>query len=339
MIVVAGEALIDLVPGPQAPSQDSQLPPLLPRRGGGPYNTAVALGRLGSPTAFCSRVSTDAFGEALLRGLRDAGVDTSPVQRGSEPTTLAVADISPDGSAGYGFYADGTADRLFALPPALPDATRALSLGTCSLVLEPGASAYEALLRRAARQGVFTALDPNIRPGLIPDPDAYRARFRSWLPDVALLKLSEEDARWLAGAEADDGPAPVSGTGGRPPVPEDSAAVTEVVTAAAREWLTAGPAAIVITRGGAGLTVLTPDGGALSVPGEQVTVVDTIGAGDTVNAALLHRLDAHHALSRPALAALGPVDWQDILGFAARAAALTCSRAGAEPPFAAELTD
>ncbi|MFF4605602.1 carbohydrate kinase [Streptomyces sp. NPDC001339] len=324
MIVVAGEALIDLVPGPpQAPSQDGQLPPLLPRRGGGPYNTAIALGRLGSPTAFCSRISTDAFGEALLRGLRDAGVDTSPVQRGGEPTTLAVADISPDGSAGYGFYADGTADRLFALPPALPDATRALSLGTCSLVLEPGAGAYEALLRREARRGVFTALDPNIRPGLIPDPDAYRARFRSWLPDVALLKLSEEDALWLAGA-ADD-PAPASASG------------TEVVTAAAREWLAAGPAAVVITRGGDGLTVLTPDGGELSVPGERVTVVDTIGAGDTVNAALLHRLDAHHALSRTAVAALGPGDWQDILGFAARAAALTCSRAGAEPPFATEL--
>ncbi|MGG7574547.1 carbohydrate kinase family protein [Streptomyces sirii] len=317
MIVVAGEALIDLVPSPQDPSLDGQLPTLLPRRGGGPYNTAVALGRLGSPTAFCSRVSTDTFGEALLHGLRDAGVDTSLVQRGGEPTTLAVADISPDGSAGYGFYADGTADRLFALPPALPDAVRAVSLGTCSLVLEPGASAYESLLRREARRGVFTALDPNIRPGLIPDPDAYRARFRSWLPDLALLKLSEEDALWLAGADTG---------GGR-----------DAVGAAAREWLGAGPAAIVITRGGAGLTVLTRDGGELTVPGERVTVVDTIGAGDTVNAALLHRLDAHGALSYAAVAALGADDWQDILRFAARAAAITCSRAGAEPPFAAEL--
>ncbi|MFI6767711.1 carbohydrate kinase [Streptomyces sp. NPDC050355] len=317
MIVVAGEALIDLVPSPQDPSLDGQLPTLLPRRGGGPYNTAVALGRLGSPTAFCSRVSTDTFGGALLHGLRDAGVDTSLVQRGGEPTTLAVADISPDGSAGYGFYADGTADRLFALPPALPDAVRAVSLGTCSLVLEPGASAYESLLRREARRGVFTALDPNIRPGLIPDPDAYRARFRSWLPDLALLKLSEEDALWLAGA----------GTGGG----------WDAVGAAAREWLGAGPAAIVITRGGAGLTVLTRDGGELTVPGERVTVVDTIGAGDTVNAALLHRLDAHGALSYAAVAALGADAWLDILRFAARAAAITCSRAGAEPPFAAEL--
>jgi len=329
VIVVAGEALIDLVPSPQdtspsdggtgAPTADGRLPALLPRRGGGPYNTAVALGRLGSPAAFCSRISTDSFGEALLQGLHDGGVDTSLVQRGSEPTTLAVADISADGSAGYGFYADGTADRLFTLPPALPAAARALSLGTCSLVLEPGASAYESLLRREARRGVFTALDPNIRSGLIPDPDAYRARFRSWLPDVALLKLSEEDALWLAGPDAAPG-----GTG-------------ESVTAAAKDWLDAGPAAIVLTRGGDGLTVLTRGGGEVTVPGERVTVVDTIGAGDTVNAALLHRLDAHDALSYAAVAALGTDDWRDILRFAARAAAVTCSRAGAEPPFATEL--
>ncbi|UQA96095.1 carbohydrate kinase family protein [Streptomyces halobius] len=316
MIVVAGEALIDLVPSPQSPSGNGQLPALLPRRGGGPYNTAVALGRLGSPTAFCSRVSTDTFGETLLDGLRAGGVDISLVQRGSEPTTLAVADVSADGSAGYGFYVEGTADRLFSLPAALPDAVRALSLGTCSLVLEPGATAYEALLRREARRGVFTALDPNIRPGLIPNPDAYRARFRAWLPHVALLKLSEEDALWLAEAEGPD-----------------------AVAAAAREWLGAGPAAIVLTHGGDGLTVLTPGGGTLAVPGERVAVVDTIGAGDTVNAALLHRLDAHDALSRAAVASLGADDWRDILGFAARAAAVTCSRAGAEPPFTSELLE
>ncbi|WP_030680184.1 carbohydrate kinase [Streptomyces rimosus] len=311
MIVVAGEALIDLVPSSQSPSGDGPLPALLPRRGGGPYNTALALGRLGSPAAFCSRVSTDTFGEELLRGLRADGVNISLVQRGPEPTTLAVADISPDGSAGYGFYADGTADRLFALPPELPDATRAVSFGTCSLVLEPGASAYESLMRRSAQRGIFTALDPNIRAGLIADADAYRARFRSWLPHVTLLKLSEEDAEWLAGSQG--------------------------VAAAVKDWLTAGPAAVVLTRGGAGLSVRTPGGDEIAVPGERIEVADTIGAGDTVNAALLHRLDAHGALSPGALAALSPDAWRDILGFAARAAALTCSRPGAQPPYATEL--
>ncbi|AIR97769.1 carbohydrate kinase family protein [Streptomyces glaucescens] len=300
MIVVAGEALIDLVPqGPGA------LASLRPAPGGGPYNTAVALGRLGSPTAFCSRVSSDAFGEALLDGLRGAGVDVSGVQRGAEPTTLAVATVDAHGSAAYSFYVDGTADRLFSAPATLPAGTRAVSFGTCSLVLEPGASAYEELMRAAAGQGVFTALDPNVRAGLIPDADAYRARFLTWLPSVTLLKLSEEDARWL---------------GGTP-----------------REWLAAGPSAVVITRGGDGLTVFTRDGAEYSVPGEKVDVVDTIGAGDTVNAALLHGLAAQHALSPTALAGLDADGWTGLLRFAARAAALTCSRAGAEPPYAHEL--
>jgi fructokinase len=300
VIVVAGEALIDLVP-----QGTGALAGLTPALGGGPYNTAVALGRLGSPAVFCSRTSSDAFGEALLDGLRRASVDVSAVQRGPEPTTLAVATIDASGSAAYSFYVEGTADRLFAAPAALPAGTRAVSFGTCSLVLEPGASAYEELMRTAAAQGVFTALDPNIRAGLIPDPDAYRARFKSWLPSVSLLKLSEEDALWL---------------GGTP-----------------REWLAAGPSAVVITRGGDGLTAFTRDGSEHSVPGEKVDVVDTIGAGDTVNAALLHGLSVRDALSAEALLGLGADGWRRLLRFAARAAAITCSRAGAEPPYASEL--
>ncbi|MFF4584654.1 carbohydrate kinase [Streptomyces sp. NPDC001388] len=300
MIVVAGEALIDLVP-----QGTGALAGLRPALGGGPFNTAVALGRLGSPTAFCSRVSYDAFGEALLGRLRESGVDVSAVQRGTEPTTLAVATVDGNGSAAYSFYVEGTADRLFTAPAGLPAGTRAVSFGTCSLVLEPGASAYEELLRTASGQGVFTALDPNIRPGLIPDADAYRARFKSWLPSVDLLKLSEEDALWL---------------GGTP-----------------HEWLSAGPSAVVITHGADGLSVITRDGAVHAVPGERVDVVDTIGAGDTVNAALLHGLSVRDALSPAALAGLGADGWQELLRFAARAAAITCSRAGAEPPYASEL--
>ncbi|MFF4310319.1 carbohydrate kinase [Streptomyces sp. NPDC001507] len=300
MIVVAGEALIDLVP-----QGTGALAALQPALGGGPYNTAVALGRLGSATAFCSRASGDAFGEALLDGLRRAGVDVSLVERGPEPTTLAAATIDPRGSASYSFYVEGTADRLFTTPVGLPATTRAVSFGTLSLVLEPGASAYEELMRDAAGQGLFTALDPNIRAGLIADPDAYRARFKSWLPSVTLLKLSEEDALWL---------------GGTP-----------------HEWLAAGPSAVVITHGGDGLSAFTRDGTVYSVPGEEVAVVDTIGAGDTVNAALLHGLAAQDALSAEALLGLGADGWTRLLRFAARAAAITCSRAGAEPPYASEL--
>ncbi|WP_327404920.1 carbohydrate kinase [Streptomyces sp. NBC_01288] len=302
MIVVAGEALIDLVP-----QGTGALAALKPALGGGPYNTAVALGRLGSPTAFCSRVSDDAFGEALLAGLRQADVDVLDVQRGHEPTTLAVATLDAHGSATYSFYVDGTADRLFEVPAALPAETEAVSFGTCSLVLEPGASAYEELMRTAFAQGVFTLLDPNIRAGLIPDADAYRARFKSWLPYVSLLKLSEEDALWL---------------GGTP-----------------REWLDAGPSAVVITHGGDGLAAYTQDGTVYPIPGEKVDVVDTIGAGDTVNAALLHGLSTRNALSAEGMAVLGRDGWTQLLRLAARAAAITCSRAGAEPPYASELGD
>ncbi|MFJ9933442.1 carbohydrate kinase [Streptomyces virginiae] len=291
MIVVGGEALIDLVPAAGPPGA------LLPRPGGGPYNTARALGRLGADVAFCSRVSTDGFGESLLAGLRAAGVDVSLVQRGPEPTTLAVPSLAPDGSASYGFYVEGTADRLFTLPPALPEGVRALALGTCSLVLEPGASAYEALLRRESRRGLLTLLDPNIRPALIADPAGYRARFTErLLPHTGVLKLSEEDAAWLGGRVGD--------------------------------WLAAGPSAVVLTRGAAGLTVWTREGAEHSAAARPVTVADTIGAGDTVNAALLHRL----AVDPGAL-----VDWPDVLAYAAHAAALTCTRPGAEPPYAAEL--
>lgn len=301
MIVVAGEALIDLVPE----ARGDALAPLRPVRGGGPYNTAVALGRLGGAAAFCSRVSTDAFGASLLARLAEEGVGTGLVQRGPEPTTLAVAAVGADGSASYAFHTGGTADRLFTLPPALPEQARAVSFGTCSLVLEPGASAYEELMRREAERGVFVALDPNIRAGMIPDADAYRARFRAWLPYVTLLKLSEEDAGWL-------------GLG----LPELAAA---------------GPAAVVLTRGGDGLTVRTRDGAEYAVPGEKAEVVDTIGAGDTVNAALLHTLAERDLLTAGALAGLDAAAWTAILTFAARAAAVTCSRGGAEPPYGWEV--
>ncbi|MFF3318833.1 carbohydrate kinase [Streptomyces sp. NPDC003035] len=295
MIVVAGESLIDLVPeGPAA----TPLSPLTPRPGGGPYNTAVALGRLGAEVAFCSRVSTDAFGEALVAGLRAAGVSDRLVQRGPEPTTLAVASVGADGSAAYGFYVEGTADRLFTLPERLPEEVRAVAFGTCSLALEPGAGAYEALLRREAERGALTLLDPNIRPGLIPDGAAYRERFAGWLPYVSLLKLSEEDAAWLGGSPA--------------------------------AWLERGPAAVVLTRGGAGLTVFTSSF-EVTVPAVRVAVADTIGAGDTVNAALLHGLGDRAADSLDAAA------WSALLSYAAEAAALTCTRPGAEPPYADEL--
>jgi fructokinase len=241
-------------------------------------------------------------------------VDISLVQRGDEPTTLAVAGIAADGSAHYSFHVEGTADRLVADPGELPGDVTILSLGTLSLLLEPGASIYETMLRRQARRGGLTVLDPNIRAVLVSDPDGHRARFASWLPDIGLLKLSVEDARWLGGDSA----------GGE-------------VLGTAREWLTRGPGAAVITRGADGLSAVTGAGELVEVPAVPAKVVDTIGAGDTVHGALLCWLHRSGITGVDGLRGVGVSGWREALEFAARAAAITVSRAGAEPPYAGEV--
>jgi fructokinase len=312
-VVVGGEALVDLVPTPGAEdgTDDPALRTLVPRRGGGPFNTAVGLGRLGVPTSMLTRLSTDPFGASLAARLADNDVDDALVQRGDEPTTLAVVTLDAEGRARYSFHVEGTADRLVADPGPLPDDTVALALGTLSLVLEPGASVYAELLVREAARGVFVSLDPNVRPALVADPDGQRARLDGLLPHVGLVKLSDEDAAWW----------------GREP----------------EELLEAGAGAVVLTRGPDGLAVVAPGVRAevpAAGPGDARgigPVVDTIGAGDSVHAALLAWLHARGALGRDA-PALDAAAWTAALGFAAEVAARTCARAGAEPPRRHELS-
>lgn len=150
MITVYGEGLIDLVPRSPA-----QLAPLVPSLGGGPFNVARACGRLGCTTRFVSRLSTDAFGQSLVDALEEAGVDTSQLARGDEPTTLAVTSLAEDGSASYQFYVDGTADR-FAEPQAATEGFA--SFGTVSLSLEPAASRYAVACKQSADNGVVVCL-------------------------------------------------------------------------------------------------------------------------------------------------------------------------------------
>lgn len=304
MIVVGGESLVDLVPTEHGRLMD-------PTLGGGPYNAALAASRLGSSTAFLSRMSTDRFGTELRERLAASGVRTELLQRGEEPTTMAVVGFDERRVASYSFYVEGTADRLVADPGPLPDEVTAFAAGTLGMVLEPGVSSYETVLFREARRGTLTMLDPNIRSQLIADPDAYRARFRSWLPATAVLKLSDDDAEWLAGQQP--------------------------VRDALREWLAAGPAAIVFTRGDAGLEVLTDDGQRHVVPAVPVEIVDTIGAGDTVQGALLAWFDQHGVRGRQGVAALSAQEWAEALAYAGKAAAMTVSRVAAEPPYAAEM--
>ncbi|MFC7960966.1 carbohydrate kinase family protein [Rhodococcoides kroppenstedtii] len=303
-ILVCGEALVDLVP------QDGG-PTLAPRLGGGPFNVAVALGRLGSDVQFLSRISTDPFGRDLVAWLEASHVGLDVLQRGPELTTLALTTLGSDGSAEYSFYAEGTADRLVEEPATIPESVTAASFGTLSLLYEPGASVYAALLARLHDDGVVTMLDPNIRPAAMTDGDGYRLRFRGWLPSVDVLKVSVEDAAWLA-----EGP---SGT-----TPAD--------------WLAAGVTAVVITRGGDGITVVTA-GGEVSVDGVAVDVADTIGAGDTVHGAMLHHLTGHGVDGPDALRGLDDDAWRRAAEFAVRAAAITVSRPGADPPWASEVTD
>ena len=318
MIVVAGEALVDLVPQEQHGA--SGLPPMAPRLGGGPFNVAIAAARLGAPVAFVSRLSYDSFGAALLDHLRETGVDVRGVQRGSQPTTLAVVGIGAGGSANYSFYVDGTADRYFDVPAKLPAEVSALAFGTLSMVLEPGATAYERLLKSMSAQGKLIVLDPNIRAELIPDPDTYRARFLSWLPHVDIVKVSEEDALWLTRRDLGS---------------SDDDAHPDAIHEAFPGW--SDPAALVITRGMDGLAVVFGGTESISVPSVATEVVDTIGAGDTVVGALLAWLHHHNSLSRDGVRRMGGVQWTSALTFAARAAAITVSRAGAEPPYLAEL--
>ena len=282
MITVYGEALVDLVPTTADP-----LAPLQPALGGGPFNVARALGRLGADVEFQSRLSHDAFGTALRSSLIDAGVHLSNCPSGNEPTTLAVTALGTDGSATYTFYVDGTADRLATPTPV----ERGFAVfGTLSLALEPASLRYAEAASASAKAGAVVCLDPNIRPAFA--SEKHRLFLRGMLDDVTVLKLSDEEVDFLG----------------------DTSHVPVVVT----------------TLGAEGISVRAPFG-TCTVPAPKVQVADTIGAGDTIMAALVYQFQ-HRGLDRQGLLDLDAQQWEDILCFAAHAAALTVSRTGAETP-------
>jgi fructokinase len=304
MIVVAGEALIDL-----APTVDGAA--FVAHVGGGPFNTAIALGRLGTPIAYLGRLSTDGFGRLLRHRLVDGDVDLRFAVDTAEPTTLALVTLSDSGEASYSFYTDGTAGtglRSDQLPDRLPDDVEAIHLGSLGIVLEPGAAGLEALVERE-RDRRLISLDPNVRPAIIPDMEAYRRRLERLVARVDLVRLSTDDVALLG----DLTPA-----------------------ALAERWLGAGVALVVVTGGGEGAAGYRSSG-KVSVPAEPVTVVDTIGAGDSFNAGLLSWLRRHRSLDRTAVEALTADDLVDALRFASRVAAVTCGRPGADPPRWAEV--
>jgi fructokinase len=307
MILVCGEALVDLVPVPCGPETG-----YAPRAGGSSYNVAIGLGRLGVEVGFVGRVSHDRFGRMLRERLAANGVGLEYLLEGREPTTLAVVHLEADSEPEFSFYGEGTADRLIAegdLPDAFPDRVRALHFGSISLVREPGATAFEACMRREHGRRVLT-LDPNVRPSLIPDREEYVERLEGWVALADIVKISRADLRWLYPERA----------------PDDIA----------RGWFALGPSLVVVTRGGQGASAFAASG-SVEVGGVPATIADTVGAGDAFTSGLLTWLDEAGRLDRSALRGLAEAEIGQALRFANRVAALTCTRSGAEPPTRAEL--
>ena len=305
MIIVCGEALVDLVP--------TDGPAFLPRVGGSPVNVAVALGRLGVDVSLIARLADDPFGRSVREHLVASRVDLGLAGRSAHPTTLAVVDLDPAGGAGYRFYVDGASDGGWSvadLPPRLPAGAALHVSGSLALGVPSMGDAVEHLLRRERGHRTIT-FDPNVRPGITADHGALRARLDRWLGMADVVKVSAEDLAWIAPGDA----------------VEDVAA----------RWRERGPSLVVVTRGGRGVHAAGP-AGTVDLRARPVTVVDTIGAGDTFMAGLLAALDAEGALDRAALPGLGTERLTAALTHAQRVAAITCTRVGADPPWAEDLT-
>ena len=302
MILVGGEALYDLVL--QGPTDDLHGHP-----GGGAFNTARTIGRLAQPVSYLGPLSRDRFGERLLGLLEEDGVGLAALERTNDPTTLALAEVDDDGVARYRFYERGTSATGLtpeAALAALPDDVAILHVGTLGLTLEPVADAVEAIVERLAGHALI-AIDPNIRPWVIADADAYRARLDRVLAHCHVLKVSQEDLDWLY-----------------PDLPH---------VEGIRALLEKGPALGLLTRGPNGALVVTRTA-EVAVPAPRAKVVDTIGAGDAFGGGFLAWW-SERGLARDDL---GTIDLAvEATAFACLVAARTCSRPGASPPYRSEL--
>ena len=307
MILSCGEALIDMLPRVTTLGE----PAFSPYAGGAVFNTAIALGRLGAPSAFFSGISTDMLGEILTDTLTASKVDTSLLARSNRPTTVAFVKLV-NGQATYAFYDENTAGGLLSQAdlPTLPVAVTTIFFGGISLVNDPAASTYEALQTREAASRVMM-IDPNIRLGFIAGKEvAYRARIERMIARSDIVKLSDEDLHWFSGAG-------------------DLATLAQAIRAK-------GPKVVFVTEGAKGAWAFT-DHDARFVASKKVTVADTVGAGDTFNAGVLTALNELGALTKSRVANLTATELDAALELGARAAAVTVSRAGANPPWSNEL--
>lgn len=306
MIVCCGEALIDMLPR----TSKEGLAVFQPLNGGSIFNTAIALGRLGIITGFFSGLSTDFFGESLVAGLKASNVDLKYTKIWDKPSTLAFVKLD-NGQARYSFFDENSASRMLTTKdlPKLAADVNALHFGSISLIPEPGASTLEALMAREAETRVI-CLDPNIRANVIKDRREYLERINRLIAMCDILKISDEDVTWITGK-------------------------TDLAVAA-RKWLNAGAKVVVVTRGENGVEVFTK-GLSFKQPSISVKVVDTVGAGDTFTAGFLASLQKAGKLNKAAVSYLDETSLRNAVTYAARAAAITVSRAGANPPWLHEL--
>ncbi len=295
MIVCCGEALVDVLPG------DRVVP------GGGPMNAAVAAARLGPPTAFVGRVSTDADGDRIWAHLEASNVILDAAQRGPEPTARAVVELRP--GPVFRFEGEGTADASMTTadlsplgpgPHLLHGGTLGIFRGSTAGVLADLVEGHPGLV----------SFDPNVRPQIITDRAAWLGYTRRWLARADVVKASDEDLEWME-VTAEELVAP-GGTGG-------------------------GPAVVLRTLGAEGVEAFLAGGGYLRVASPVVEMVDAVGAGDAFCGAVLCQLWERGIVGRPALDALGLDDWSSILAFATRVASITVGRLGADPPRRSEL--
>ncbi|CDX46199.1 Fructokinase [Mesorhizobium plurifarium] len=306
MILCCGEALIDMLPRTTTEGEAA----FAPYVGGAVFNSAVALGRLGAPAGFFSGLSSDLFGGQLREALGASKVSSTYAHTSPKPTTLAFVRLT-NGQATYTFYDENTAGRMLTIEdlPKLGAEIEAMLFGAISLISEPAGSAYEEFMRREHEARVMM-LDPNIRPNFIPDKAKHLRRIREMMAMADIVKLSDEDLKWF-----------------------DEAGSHEDVL---RNWLDRGPKLIVVTHGGEGAVGYSKTHKVTVMP-RKVKVVDTVGAGDTFNAGILASLHEQGLLTKAAIGSLSEDAIRKALELGARAAAVTVSRAGANPPWRHEI--
>ncbi|MBZ9990496.1 carbohydrate kinase [Mesorhizobium sp. BH1-1-5] len=306
MILCCGEALIDMLPRTTTEGEAA----FAPYVGGAVFNSAIALGRLGAPAGFFSGLSSDLFGGQFREALGASKVSSTYAHTSPRPTTLAFVRLT-NGQATYTFYDENTAGRMLTIEdlPKLGTEIEAMLFGAISLISEPAGSAYEEFMRREHGSRVMM-LDPNIRPNFIPDKAKHLRRIREMMAMADIVKLSDEDLKWF-----------------------DEAGSHENVV---RNWLDRGPKLIVVTHGSEGAVGYSKAHKVTVMP-RKVKVIDTVGAGDTFNAGILASLHEQGLLTKAAIGDLQQDAIRKALELGAKAAAVTVSRAGANPPWRHEI--